>query len=353
MNHTQFDQTFEQLPHRRKQVLLKVLAGETDAEIAKALTITEATVRKHIENICKEFGIRNDFPDERRFKRPELIALFDRYKPELVSSPALQRTNGADSVTSACESVEGEADELRFSTIYNRDVFILIDQSGSMVRKDADTGNHTRYEYLQEVIEGHIASILSAGWQSVKQPEQQICQFVSIYFFSRHEVAPNPIAIADASQVWKIFSENQPKTTTFIAPTLEKCLDTWLNNGRLKNRGAFFIIYTDGLFNDEPQFVDCIAKACANVDNPNTVKFFVLGVGKDIDIKHFLDLDFNVNNQMPYDIFVFDLVNEVDDIISLLKRQLTNDPLVIFPKWVKDRYPEFVQQVLAARQRSE
>ncbi|MBD1939114.1 LuxR C-terminal-related transcriptional regulator [Microcoleus sp. FACHB-68] len=350
MNHTQFDQAFDKLPHRRKQVLLKVLAGETDAKIAQALTITEATVRKHIENICKEFGIRNDFPDERRFKRPELIALFDRYKPELVNSQALQRTDCAGSSTPLNENFL-EADELRFSTIYNRDVFILIDQSGSMVRKDADTGTQTRYEYLQEVIEGHIASILSAGWQSVKQAGQQICESVSIYFFSRYEVAPNPIAIADASQVWKIFSENQPKTTTFIAPTLEKCLDTWLNNGKLKNRGAFFIIYTDGLFNDEPHFINCIAKACANIDNPNTVKFFVLGVGKDIDIKHFLDLDFNVNNQMPYDIFVFDLVNEVDDIISLLKRQITNDPLLIFPKWVKEQYPEFVQQVLAVRQR--
>lgn len=367
MDRRQFELAFERLTYGRKEVLIKLLAGETDAAIAAALTIAEATVRKHIQNICKEFGIINKWPEKRRCKRPELIALFGKYKPELVSRaagvpiyPEGENSDFAPGISPPSphlgeggrggEGKEVPVEELPFSTIYNRDVFILIDRSGSMVRKDADTGNQTRYEYLQEVVEGDVAAILSGQNNRRQKSGQTICEGVSIYFFSRPEVAPSPIAIRDASEVWKLLRSNQPKTKTFIGPTLEKCLDTWLAQGKPNNRGAFFIIYTDGQFNDEPQFVDCLAKACAHIENHNTVKFFVLGLGQDVDIEHFLNLDFNIKNQLPFELLVFDLVNEVDDIIELLKQPLTEEPQLTFPEWVKRRYPEFVSQVMRARQ---
>lgn len=349
MKEMQFDKVFDRLTYRRKEVLLKLLAGQTDAAIASELCIAEATVRKHVEHICREFGILNDFPDERRFKRPELLALFSKYKPELVSQEAIALLNGEEVKPRQPNGTSAAIVEASwYSSICNRDVFILIDQSGSMVRKDADTGNQTRYEYLQEVVEGHVAAILSAGRKFRQALGEKICDRVSIYFFSRPEVAPEPIAIEDASQVWTLFVENQPKTKTFIAPTLEKCLNIWLKEGKPKNRGAFFIIYTDGQFNDEQQFINCIAKACANIEHHKIVKFVVLGIGQDFEIEHFLYLDCNLNNQMPFDILVFDLVNEVDDIIELLQRQLTDEPHLVFPKWVKQRYPAFVNRVMAA-----
>lgn len=49
---------------------------------------------------------------------------------------------------------------------------------------------------------------------------------------------------------------------------------------------------------------------------------------------------------MNFNIFVFDLVNEVDDIVELLSRQLTEDPHLAFPDWVRYRYPDFVDRVL-------
>lgn len=360
MREMQFDKVLDRLTYRRKEVLLKLLAGETDAAIARELCIAEATVRKHVEHICREFGIVNDFPDERRFKRPELLALFSKYKPELVSPAAIALLNGeevkprlaaATPAAIALAATSAAVEASRYSSICNRNVFILIDQSGSMVRKDADTGNQTRYEYLQEVVEGHVAAILCAGSKFRHALGEKICDRLSIYFFSRPEVAPDPIAIEDASQVWKLFVENQPKTKTFIAPTLEKCLNIWLKQGKPNNRGAFFIIYTDGQFNDEQQFVNCIAKACANIDHHKMIKFVVLGIGQDVEIEHFLHLDYNVNNQMPFNILVFDLVNEVDDIIELLQRQLTDEPHLTFPKWVKQRYPEFVNRIMASSAR--
>lgn len=85
MNQQHFNAVFNRLTQRRREVLLKLLANETDEAIAKSLNIEPATVRKHLEKICREFGLRNEFPDQRQSKRPELIALFAKYKPELLN----------------------------------------------------------------------------------------------------------------------------------------------------------------------------------------------------------------------------------------------------------------------------
>ncbi len=81
----QFERTFKKLSPRRREVLEKFLAGKSDTEIAQALHIERATVRQHISGICTEFGLINDFPDARRSQRPNLLALFAKYKPELVA----------------------------------------------------------------------------------------------------------------------------------------------------------------------------------------------------------------------------------------------------------------------------
>lgn len=236
-----------------------------------------------------------------------------------------------------------------FSTIYNRDVFILIDQSGSMVLEDADTGDESRYEYLYEVLLGHVNSILNA-----RSGEDKICDRVSVYFFSKKNAIVGPYLVNKATQLRALFTENQPKTKTFIGDTLNRCLDTWLSQGKPNNRGAFFITYTDGVFDDEPDFVNCIERACREVEdidiNPEkAVKFIVLGLGRDIDERRFLELDFEVNDRRPYSIVSFNLVNEVDDIIEELERQIeTNNPFLAFPQWAKERHPDFVRKVVEA-----
>ncbi|HEY9613711.1 AAA-like domain-containing protein [Allocoleopsis sp.] len=82
MNHAEFTKAFAGLTPRQEEVLLKVLAGQKDAEIASELHITQATVRKHIENTCKAFGLSHS-QDSGYLHRPELISLFAKYKPEL------------------------------------------------------------------------------------------------------------------------------------------------------------------------------------------------------------------------------------------------------------------------------
>ncbi|MEH2409636.1 LuxR C-terminal-related transcriptional regulator [Nostoc sp.] len=85
MNQQHFNAVFNRLTQRRREVLLKLLANEKDEAIANSLHIQKPTVRKHREEICKLFGLNNEFSDERRSKFPELIALFAKYKPELLN----------------------------------------------------------------------------------------------------------------------------------------------------------------------------------------------------------------------------------------------------------------------------
>ncbi|NMG20195.1 helix-turn-helix domain-containing protein [Brasilonema bromeliae] len=93
MNQQEFEKIFEHLSPRRKEVLRRILAGETDAVIAKAMGIGESTVRKYIERICQEFGLENEHSDGRRYKRSDLVALFAKYKPELLQQRAFTSTN--------------------------------------------------------------------------------------------------------------------------------------------------------------------------------------------------------------------------------------------------------------------
>lgn len=240
-----------------------------------------------------------------------------------------------------------------FSTIYNRDVFMLIDQSASMSLKDADTGEQTRYQYLEEVVMGHILAILGET-RVIGNETQKICDEVKVSFFGKTKNIgdPHPVDFDNVKRVKSLFLENQPRTKTFIEPTLSKCLSIWEKNRLTDNRGAFFIIYTDGLFDDEGAFTDCLKAACQNIDSHKEVKFLILGLGQEIDKPKFLNLDFNSNNTLEYNVVVFDLVTEVEEeIIDFLERQLGDDPAgdSAIPDWVKQEFPDFVEKLKAAR----
>ena len=90
MYQAKFNLVFDNLPPRQKEVLLKLLAGEVDEAIAKSLNIEKSTVRKHIEKIHKAFDLKNDFSDERRSTRLDLLLLFAKYKPDLLGESSLQ-----------------------------------------------------------------------------------------------------------------------------------------------------------------------------------------------------------------------------------------------------------------------
>ncbi|MEM9543998.1 MAG: sigma factor-like helix-turn-helix DNA-binding protein, partial [Cyanobacteria bacterium P01_E01_bin.42] len=84
MTRGQFEQAFDGLPKRRREVLELFLVGMDDEEIARTLQVKAVTVRSQLRNICDAFGLENEFPDDRTSRRGDLIDLFQQYKPELV-----------------------------------------------------------------------------------------------------------------------------------------------------------------------------------------------------------------------------------------------------------------------------
>ncbi|MDJ1185835.1 tetratricopeptide repeat protein [Roseofilum casamattae] len=86
MNQQQFQQIYNHLTDRRQDVLNRIVAGETDKQIAEALSIGTATVRKHIERITEAFGLGIATNGQRRSKRSDLVSLVAQFKPELLKS---------------------------------------------------------------------------------------------------------------------------------------------------------------------------------------------------------------------------------------------------------------------------
>ncbi len=222
--------------------------------------------------------------------------------------------------------------------IFDRDVFLLIDQSGSMVRKDQATGNKIRWKFLPEPLEGHVYRILN----ETGLDGQKICEEIVATCFSPNRVNKKTAYITSPSQIETFFIENQPATSTYLVPTLDHLLSQWF--ATRNQRGGFFIIYTDGQIDDRDEFVKLVESTCRKLNNQDELKIVIIGIGSDIDPKFYIQLDQNTRafkdaKGLDCNIIVFDLLNEVEDIIDLLDRQL-EDPEAGMPMWAKEQYPE-------------
>ncbi|PZV07351.1 MAG: hypothetical protein DCF22_22195 [Leptolyngbya sp.] len=83
-----FDEKFKQLTERKKEVLETLLSGKSDEAAAACLCIAKSTYRKHIQQIGNKFGFKSGLV-ERRNKRPALVELFRKHKPEWVTPEAI------------------------------------------------------------------------------------------------------------------------------------------------------------------------------------------------------------------------------------------------------------------------
>ena len=238
--------------------------------------------------------------------------------------------------------------------VYNRDVFMLIDRSGSMTLKDATTAGKKRWEYLQETVQGHVDEILS------EEDEDYgiICDEITLYFFNRNQVPAKTIYLRDAEQVKSAFKENKPGGATYLAPALTEAISQWFAN-RTDDKGAFVIIYTDGQIDDSKELVNAIGRACSQINHQDEIKILTIGIGSEIQvektIEFYLDLDFNASQFKSRkgencNIFVFDLIDDVMDegIVAALERQLEGDPHKGLANWIQDRYPNLAGKYFAS-----
>lgn len=225
--------------------------------------------------------------------------------------------------------------------IYNRKVYMLIDQSGSMVRRDPLFNNERRWKAIAEVIEGHVYNILSQQGMN----NENICDEITVTFFSPNRPPTVSRPIQDDAQVSALFQENQPDSNTFLTPAFQQIVGQWFGT-RMPNEGGFIIIYTDGEIDDRDTFLNSVEETCRKLNNQDELKVVIIGFGSDVnrDPKFYLNLDANMKsftdrNSKSCNIVVFDLLNKMDGIIELLDRQLVN-PDAGLPQWGKEFCPD-------------
>jgi len=104
MNQKEFDDIYpKELNSIQQKELDLFLKGKQDEAITKSLGIQTESVRTHITNICKLFGFKNEEGEHYRL-RNELIPLFAKYKPDLVS----------DQLKATCESYPDNPEQVEF-----------------------------------------------------------------------------------------------------------------------------------------------------------------------------------------------------------------------------------------------
>ena len=224
--------------------------------------------------------------------------------------------------------------------IYNRKVYILIDQSTSMGERDPLFNNELRWKALTEVIEGHVYNILN--FEGING--EKICNEITVTFFNEKKIPKATHKIQDDSEVAILFEENQPHSDTFLAPTLERIVGNWFAT-RKPDEGGFIIIYTDGVLHDSDGFKNCVKETCSKLNSQDELKVVIIGLGSDVDRnpKFYLELDAHVlftdRNSAQCDIIVFDMLHKMSGIIELLDRQLVN-PEAGLPVWGKEFCPD-------------
>jgi len=262
------------------------------------------------------------------------------------------------------------------NTIYNRQVFILIDQSGSMVKHDGKT--KTRYERLQENIEGHLDAIIK---EKDRKTNDIICSSVVVTTFNKDKKKFYSKTVDNVEQLAELFEEHPPANGGNICPMLEKLINTvWLEGkekitkedvkiGRAK--AALFIIYVDGQFDDAIDFEALIRATAAKIDDDRIVKFIIIGIGDELSNTRFFDeFDiahrpsgikkadgrkeykpmFHLSTGTKANVGVFEQLkeglDESSDFIDLLKRQIDGTKLTLnnvregFTPHLKDFFDE-------------
>ncbi len=109
-----FTTIFGQLTPKPRSVLILLLEGKEDEEIAQEIGATEATVRKHVQNICDRFEVPSEVAGIKKNRRQELIALASQYLPDLVKdrAAALEQLRFASSIAAAIASPPALTEEI-------------------------------------------------------------------------------------------------------------------------------------------------------------------------------------------------------------------------------------------------
>lgn len=226
------------------------------------------------------------------------------------------------------------------NNIYNRKVYILIDQGSGMDKVDLGV-SFSRWELLAENVQGDINNMMR------ERAGQNVCDQVSIYLFSRNRVGRKFIFDKHSNFRMCIIAENLPDTNRFISISMESCLRDWqqLSQKNTYLHGTFIIIYTSGIFSDFHKFKEKVLEINDKFCDSDSIKIILIGVGEDFKkssvISQLLELYFS---QKTSYVFFFDSTSNMTGIIDLLETSINSNTGGFIPKWVEDIHGNLCRQ---------
>ncbi len=150
MNTKEFNEAYERLTPKQKEVLKPFLAGKSEEAIAQNLDCTDSNVRRHIANVCREFGFANEDGEHLR-QRQELVELFAKHRPQWVSAEVVKKYLGQTSPPVEIETPEGIAE---FQGHQNTVTSVSFSPSGEYLATGSEDGTTRlwRVETLDELL---------------------------------------------------------------------------------------------------------------------------------------------------------------------------------------------------------
>lgn len=170
---------------------------------------------------------------------------------------------------------KGEQVYMPSKKLQNRAVYVLIDQSASMYEEDPGTSK-SRWELLGEALSGDARKLTKdyGGWK--------ICERFVTYLYTRNRVG-NRYEVEAEKLKKNIFAETTPESNTFIVPTFRAALEEWKRGPRENGQKAIFLIYSDGMLDDRPQFEELVHKLCGDIKDEEEAKIVIVGLGADVE----------------------------------------------------------------------
>jgi len=175
----------------------------------------------------------------------------------------------------------------------NREVYIVVDKSGSMSTPDC-AGGKSRWDYMKESVSA-IAKLVAPY-----DPDG----ITVVPFANQFKVYDN----VTPTVVDQIFSENTPMGGTDLAAVLTEVFARCVaqkKNGTLKANGSLILVATDGQPNDKEAAKKAIVNFANSLEKDEEAGILFIQVGKDPDAAKFLtelDDDLVAKNGAKFDI---------------------------------------------------
>lgn len=200
--------------------------------------------------------------------------------------------------------------EISKDILKERDYYLLIDLSGSMITEDCPEDS-SRFHFVKETTLAFVTKIINFDPDGI----------TVITFANQHQIFDN---IKSRGQIDEIFRK-KPAGGTFLATPLQWVFDRYLKEkkqGNTKQNGSYIIIITDGAAEDKADVKKAISAFSQQLDNQTEIGLLFLRIGNDESAIEFLnELDIALKpptGTAKYDIVSVSTIEEVDSITKAL-----------------------------------